>query len=188
MDRQNIRKAILDCGATRCEFFEDVSKIKVYPEFRTICERNACGSYNTSWAGPPACGTVEECIEKIRSYGQAMFIQYVHPIEDSYDFEGMARGAELFQDMMVKCKKTFASVHGGEFLTLGAGCCRKCAPCTYPDKPCRFPEESIPSVEAFGLNVTELTALAGADYMWSSNKVYYAGMIFFNEEDGNGTV
>ena len=34
-------------------------------------------------------------------------------------------------------------------LPIGAGCCTKCKTCTYPDAPCRFPEQAFSSMEAY---------------------------------------
>ena len=179
MDIDNVRSEILAAGATGTALLE-VEDIKIYPEFRDICEKNACRAYGTNWACPPATGTVEECTDKLKKYKHAIMIQYVHELIDSYDFEGMEEGAKKFKKIVFDCKKIFSEAYNGEFLVLGAGGCRTCEKCTYPDSECRHPEDIIHSMEAYCMNVMELTREAGLDYHWSNGKVYYAGMILYN--------
>ncbi|MBS7262564.1 MAG: DUF2284 domain-containing protein [Eubacteriales bacterium] len=180
MNRDEVIRRMKELGLTACVFLDDADAIRVYPEFRVLCEKNTCRAYDTNWAGPPACGTIEECEARIRQYKRSIFLQYVHTLIDSYDFEGMAESARLFRDMMSAAKSAFRELYDGDFLILGAGCCRYCEKCTYPDAPCRHPDKAISSVESYGLNVTDLTKMAGADYAWSSGKMYNVGMIFYD--------
>lgn len=179
MDIDKIRASIIELGATGTALL-DVADIKIYPEFRDICVKNGCGAYAANWACPPAMGTVEECEAELKSYSHAIMVQYVHELIDSYDFEGMAEGAEKFRRIIHDCKKLFGASYDGKFLILGAGGCKTCKKCTYPDSECRNPDGLIYSMEGYCLNVTELTRLAGLDYHWSNGNVYYAGMILFN--------
>ena len=61
-------------------------------EIRKLCEQNVCRLYGTSWACPPAVGTVEECRARCLRYASAMVFNAVYPLEDSFDYEGMQRG------------------------------------------------------------------------------------------------
>jgi predicted metal-binding protein len=47
---------------------------------------------------------------------------------------------------------------------MGMGACTRCGQCTYPDQPCRFPELAYPSMEAYGLVVSEVCKRNGAPY------------------------
>lgn len=52
-------------------------------------------------------------------------------------------------------------------LPIGAGCCTRCKECTYPDNPCRFPDKTFASMEAYGMLVTQVCQ--------DNNLTYYYG-------------
>ena len=62
---------------------------------------------------------------------------------------------------------------------LGCEGCDICEKCTYPDAPCRFPEKAIPSIEACGISVVELSKLIGLNYNNGPCTVTYFCMILF---------
>ena len=49
----------------------DTGDIKVQSRVRTICKQE-CERYGSTWACPPAAGTLDECREKCLSYANAM--------------------------------------------------------------------------------------------------------------------
>ena len=44
----------------------DTAGIRFRQDIRAMCEVNTCRAYGTTWACPPAVGTVEECGERVR--------------------------------------------------------------------------------------------------------------------------
>ena len=72
-------------------------------------------------------------------------------------------------------------------LPMGAGTCRRCARCTYPDAPCRFPEEQVVSMEAYGLLVSQVCQDCGAVYYHGPRTMTYVSCIFLRRgaEGGN---
>ncbi|MBR2520647.1 MAG: DUF2284 domain-containing protein [Oscillospiraceae bacterium] len=146
--------------------------IPLSPEIRKICEDNTCRSYGTTWACPPAVGTFEECRDIIRSYSGALVFSTVCPLEDSFDFEGMARGHREFKKV---CDRVGEKLEKPFLLLSNEGCIR-CRECTYPEAPCRFPEKLYPSLEGFGVLVGELASMAGVKYR-NPGAVTYFGMI-----------
>ena len=48
--------------------------------------------------------------------------------------------------------------------------------------PCRFPEKAIPSLEAYGINVSRLASAAEMKYINGQNTVTYFGMVLFEEK------
>jgi len=50
------------------------------------------------------------------------------------------------------------------FLLLSNEGCIRCKSCTYPDAPCRFPDKLYPSLEGYGILVTELAKKAGLNF------------------------
>ena len=46
-------------------------------------------------------------------------------------------------------------------------------------QPCRHPEDALPSLEAYGVNVSKLAAACGMKYVNGANTVtYFAGVLF----------
>lgn len=66
---------------------------------RKICEDNGCRLYGTTWACPPAVGTVKECQTQCLKYETAMVFNSVYPLKDSFDYEGMMQGHSAFKDL-----------------------------------------------------------------------------------------
>ena len=66
-----------------------------------------------------------------------------------------------------------------DVLPLGAGCCHVCKECTYPDAPCRFPEQALSSMEAYGLLVSQSCTDCGLRYNYGPNIIAYTGCFLF---------
>lgn len=156
------------------------AQIPFSPEVRKLCEGNACRSYGTTWACPPAVGMVEECKAKCLSYAHALVFNQVFPLEDSFDFEGMRAGYAVFKQTCDKLYE-FVKPQASDFLLLSNESCNRCKQCTYPDAPCRFPEKLFPSVEGFGILVAGLAEAAKINYINGPNTVTYFGMLLFND-------
>ena len=79
-------------------------------EVRDMCAVNKCKSYDKNWACPPACGTIEECAEKINSFNSGIIVQTTAELEDELDFEGMGEAArkhgENYISMLEEIRKT----------------------------------------------------------------------------------
>jgi len=143
------------------------------PELLEYCKSNVCGNYNKSWTCPPACENAEEQREKIISYENVFVFTTMHKLEDSFDFEGMTRGRELHTSLTIEFKKRAASP------VYGAGSCPACDFCAFPS-PCAFPEKKIGSIEAAGINVTELSKAAGIAYNNGPNTVTFFSISLYN--------
>jgi len=149
--------------------FLPASELVFAPELLEYCKSNVCGNYNNSWVCPPACESMEEQREKIFSYENVFVFTTMHKLEDSFDFEGMTRARELHTSLTIEFKKiTNAPVYG-------AGSCPICSFCAFP-QPCPFPEKKIGSIEAAGINVTELSKSAGIAYNNGQNTVTFFSM------------
>ncbi|MHB1452358.1 MAG: DUF2284 domain-containing protein [Saccharofermentanales bacterium] len=153
-------------------------QIEFLPEIRELCEKNSCRNFATTWACPPAVGTLSECKEKCLMYDHAMVFNSVYPLEDSFDLEGMEAGHRKFK---IVCDKLYYLVksHLDDFLLLSNESCIRCKDCTYPDSPCRFPEILFPSIEGFGILVVKLAEIAQISYINGKNTVTYFGMILY---------
>lgn len=156
------------------------AQIPFSPEVRKLCEGNVCRSYGTTWACPPAVGTVEACKSKCLSFQHALVFNQVFPLEDSFDFEGMRAGHAAFKET---CDELYDFIKPkiSDFLLLSNESCNRCSKCTYPDSSCRFPEKLFPSIEGFGILVAGLAETAAINYINGANTVTYFGMLLYND-------
>ena len=150
------------------------NKLSFLPELLDYCKANACGKYGKSWACPPACGSMEEQREKILRYENILVFTTKHELEDSFDHEGMTRGREKHTLLAQELRKKFDNAP-----LYGAGACPVCGVCAYP-APCPFPGKMIVSVEAAGIDVTELSRSAGIAYNNGPNTVTYFSIILLS--------
>lgn len=148
-------------------------------EVRRLCEGNACRCYGTSWACPPAVGTLAECRARCRSYARMLVFNAWYPLEDSFDFEHMHAGLLDFKSI---CDRLFDLVCTAvpDFLLLSNESCFRCARCTYPDAPCRHPDRLFPSLEGYGILVQQLASAAGIPYIHGANTVSFFGGLLFD--------
>ena len=145
--------------AKNCDFTHyaqlDISTLEFLQEIRDMCNPEQCRSYNKSWSCPPACASLEEMRERVKAYKTGILVQTVGDLEDSMDWDGImeagAQHKENFGKMRKELSKKFPSI-----LALGAGECKVCEACTYPDSPCRYPEKMEISMEACGLFVSKV--------------------------------
>jgi predicted metal-binding protein len=149
--------------------FLPASELVFSPELLEYCKSNVCGNYNKSWTCPPACESMEEQREKILSFENVFVFTTMHKLEDSFDFEGMTHGRELHTSLTIEFKKR------ADTPVYGTGSCPACNFCAFPS-PCAFPEKKIGSIEAAGINVTELSKAAGIAYNNGPNTVTFFSM------------
>ena len=170
-DFDNLAELAKECGFTHTAPL-DIGTLQFMQEIRDMCNPDKCDRYGKSWSCPPACASLEEMRERVRSYGGGLLVQTVGELEDSYDWEGImdtgARHKEYFQRMYDALRKDEAQV-----LAMGAGACSLCDPCTYPSEPCRFPDKASASMEACGLYVSKVCTDNGLAYNYGQNKIAF---------------
>ena len=152
----------------------DPSVLEFKQEVRDMCAADKCRSYNKSWSCPPACGSLEEITIQCQPYTRGLVVQTTTQLESSFDFEGISDLGRRHSDSMLKMADTLAE-KGLDFLPMGAGSCRRCESCTWPDSPCRFPEKVFPSMEACGLIVSETCTAASLPYYYGQDTMTYVG-------------
>lgn len=155
-----------------------VDAICFHLDFRDICASNACGMFGRCWMCPPAVGAAEDLIAHAKSFHQALVYQTIHPIEDSFDIEGMLAAGER-QNRLAQAVQSLLRQNGEErFLHLGAGGCRYCPTCAKADEqPCRFPNRALASLEAYCIDVSRLAKSCGLKYINGANTVTYFGLL-----------
>ncbi len=153
------------------------------PEFREACRANSCGMYGRCWMCPPDIGEIEELIEQLNKYDYALLYQTVFQLEDSFDVEGMMESAVRHCEISREIGRRLEAKLPGGSLHLIAGGCRYCKKCAKADGlPCRFPNEALSSLEAYGIDVFHTAKNAGLSYINGQDTVTFFSMILFTED------
>ena len=147
--------------------------------FRDICASNSCGMYGKCWMCPPDVGDIDKLMSEVSKYEYALVYQKIGTLEDSFDYEGMVEAKHKFYELTQSLRSTVDTSDFSKILHLGAGGCGVCKVCAKRSgEPCRFPKLAIPSLEAYGVNVSKLAASAGMKYINGKNTVTYFGAVF----------
>lgn len=164
-------------GAYRSQVIS-TDDIKTDVAFRDMCKANLCGKYGRCYTCPPDIGDINDLVFKLKSYKYALVYQTVGELEDSFDVEGMQDAAKKHASVVKQLLKD----HPDNTLHLGAGGCPHCERCAkITNEPCRHPDIAISSLEAHGVNVSELAKVSGMKYINGQNTVTYFGAMLFNE-------
>ena len=153
------------------------SELRFLQEVRDMCAADKCNAYGRSWSCPPACGTLEEIRGKAAMFTWGILLQTTAELEDDFDFEAMT---EAMEQQKIHLDAFVAALDRNEpYLVMAAGTCTRCATCSYPDSPCRFPEKMYVSMEAYGLVVSEVCELARVPYYYGPKTITYSSCVLF---------
>ena len=148
-------------------------------EVRSMCAEDRCKSYGKSWSCPPAVGSVARAKERARDYHRGIIVQTAGSLSDSFDMDGtasiMRRHRKDF-DTLVRQIRNFYP----DCLPMGAGTCRICRSCTYPDRPCRHPDKMVSSMEAYGLLVSDVAIRSGLKYNYGENTMCFTSCVLID--------
>lgn len=159
----------------------DTECVETDASFRALCASNVCGAYGRCWMCPPDVGEIELLMKTLRTFDHALVYQTVWMLEDSYDIEGMGEAADAHARLSLRLAERCKRGPFSKLLHLAAGGCHVCPTCAkVQNQSCRFPDRALPSLEAYGVNVSRLAAAAGMKYINGQNTVTYFGAIFFN--------
>ena len=155
----------------------DIATLKPMQAVRDMCASDQCRAYGKNWTCPPHCGTLAECEAKIRRYRCGILLQTVGKLEKTIDTKGYRdterRHLELFRRFCELVRESCPDT-----LCLGAGGCRICGECAWPD-PCRFPDKACASMEGYGLFVTQVCRDNGVEYYHGEKTVTYTACVLF---------
>lgn len=177
-----LRDSAISLGATHAEII-GTELVPLDPVFRSMCESNACGTYGRCWMCPPDVGDIEELMAQVREYDYAFVYQLVSELEDSFDFEGMIDARKNMSKLTQTIAREFADIVPAHHLHLSVGGCGVCEVCAKVEgKPCLHPDLAVPSLEAYGVNVSRLAAAAGMKYINGQDTVTYFGALLFSAD------
>ena len=146
-------------------------------DVRGMCAENKCGAYNRNWTCPPAIGTIEECQQRIWQFQRGILLQTVGFMTKAIDSKCYRETEQRHLEQLCALADALRKEYP-QALCLGAGGCRVCRKCAYPE-PCRFPEKAMSSMEGYGLFVTQVCRDAGVSYHHGEKTVTYTACILF---------
>jgi predicted metal-binding protein len=172
-----LKELALDCGFSYTGELNPAT-LKLRPEVRDACAADKCGAYGKNWACPPACGSLEECGERMRPYTKGLILQTSNRLEDSLDYETMQQTGVDHGKNLIRFQHRLKDRLSG-FLLLGGGACKVCESCGCPDTPCRFPGKKMYSMEAMGLVVSDVCSANKLPYYYGPNTITFVGCLLF---------
>lgn len=163
-------------GFTRAAVL-DVAALQPRQDIRDMCAADKCRAYGKNWTCPPHCGTLEDCSRILKRYSHGILLQTAGKLSKTIDTRGMRRVEEehlaRFREFCAGIRKVYPDA-----LCLGTGGCRICGSCAFPE-PCRFPEKACPSMEGYGLFVTQVCRDAGVPYFYGEKTIAYTACVLF---------
>lgn len=164
------------CGFTNAASVSP-SMLTTHAEVREMCAADKCHAYGQNWMCPPHCGSLHACEQGLHAYSHGLVVQSVGYIEDSFDYERMEQLEKQhlrhFRALQDAIRHDAASVLG-----LASGGCRICSACAYPEA-CRHPLLAYPSMEGYGLLVSEVCRIAGLRYYYGENAISYLALFLY---------
>ena len=178
MDHQELIDIALDAGANKAAIIS-VKDIVLSASFRDICATNSCGKYGCCWMCPPDIGDIDALMAQVRGYQHGLLYQSISEIEDSFDIEGMMEAGEKHAWLSQRIE-AFLMPLLEKHLHLTCGGCRLCERCAKLDGlPCRKPEQALPSMEGYGIDVYNTCKPTSLKYINGQNTVTYFGIVLF---------
>lgn len=146
-------------------------------DIRDMCNADKCMIFGKNWGCPPHCGTVAECQQKMHGYKNAILLQTTGHMTKAVDSkcyrETEQRHLKNFYALAELAQEAYPDA-----LCLGAGGCRICKKCAWPE-PCRFPEKAVSSMEGYGLFVTQVCRDVGVPYHYGERTITYSACILY---------
>ena len=158
--------------------FVEPEKLEFSSRIRWICEHE-CPMYGTTWACPPAVGSVARCGEKCRGYRNCLLISTITEVADIADIQQTLDTRPEHEEITNQVGDLLRQ-QGVEPYILSTEACAVCRRCAYLDGgPCRHPERMHPCVESHGINVIPLLEELGLTFQYGENVVTWVSLLFF---------
>ena len=159
-------------------FYIDPKSLEFSDRIRWICE-NECPMCNSTWACPPAVGSVAACREKCRSYENCLMIATITEVEDIANLEetlATRPDHEAITNQVADLMEELGTTPDVLSTEAGAICDR----CAWLDgQPCRYPQKMHPCVESHGINLIPTLEENGIEFQFGSNVVTWVSLLFY---------
>lgn len=174
---EDILKLAQDTGFSHAALFREEILAPMH-EVRDMCADGRCGRYGKCWSCPPGCGTLTENKIIMDRYDDGLLVQTTGELDGDFDAEGIKRTEDRHKKNFSRLARRFRAIIP-DCLPLSAGSCTICPRCTYPYKPCRFPDRIFSSMEAYGLLVSDVCEKAGLRYYYGPGTMTFSSCILF---------
>ena len=154
----------------------DASDLEARTEVRDMCAADRCHAYGRCRSCPPACGTLEQCQAQMHRYKRGILLQTTGDMEDDFDVEALYETEQRHKASFTTLVRQIRTLYPN-CLPLTAGTCTLCRKCTYPERPCRFPQKRFSSMEAYGLLVSDVCLKSGLKYYYGPKTITYTSCI-----------
>ena len=178
MDRTALEAELAGLPILQYEFIS-TNELTFSERIRHVCETE-CPMYGKTWACPPGVGSVEACMARCLQYPEALLLTTVAEVRDIADIEETLATRGAHEDVTRQAEGLLRA-QGLETYVLSTEACTRCARCTYPDAPCRFPAEMYPCTESHAIVVTEIAEKYGIEFI-TGNAVTWFSILFFREK------
>jgi len=146
-------KQVLDSGADFAKIIEP-KQVAVANWVRLKCQFG-CDCYGGRLSCPPFSPTPEYTQKMLAEYRRALIFTYRSQTED-----GEKKKRRSMRKVLVEVERELFLDGYYKALGLGAGPCNCCTRCDVT-KPCKYPDEARPSMEACGIDVYQTARTAG---------------------------
>jgi len=177
MDRVRVEARLAELPILQYEFIT-TAELHFSERVRHICETE-CPMYGQTWACPPGVGSVPDCVARCQSYPTALLLTTATEVRDIADMEETLATRAAHEDI-ARAARDILRAEGLETYVLSTEACTRCAQCTYPDAPCRFPDEMFPCTESHAIVVTDLAERYGIEFI-NGNAVTWFSILFYRE-------
>lgn len=158
----------------------ETKAISVEDRVRTVC-REECQRYGTTWACPPAVGSLEECGKKIHSYPYGIFFSSVAEVTDILNMDELLSTRKAHERLCDEIGE-YIKQEGHEVFVLSTESCDICEKCTYLEGlPCRFPDKMHPCLESYGVVASQIVEREQMEYQLGGNTVLWFSLVLFRE-------
>ena len=144
---------------------------------RHICETE-CPMFGTTWACPPAVGSLGQCRERVLRFDEGLLFSTIAEVDDIADLTAAlktrAAHEEITRQVLALARRQCPGA-----TALSAEACAICERCAYPDAPCRHPERMFPCVESHGILVTDLAERHGLECFGGSGAVTWFSLVLY---------
>ncbi|MCI6850512.1 MAG: DUF2284 domain-containing protein [Clostridiales bacterium] len=177
MDKAALEERLAELPLYSYGFF-DPRELEFTDRVRWVCEHE-CPMYGTTWACPPAVGTVEECRKKCMSYPECLMIASVTEVSDISNIDETLATRPAHEKLTNRVRDEMRELGVRPFI-LSTEACTICSRCAYLDGlPCRMPGAMHPCVESQGINVIPLLEKFGLEFQYGENVVTWVSLLFF---------
>lgn len=177
MDKAALEERLAELPLYSYGFFY-TRELEFTDRVRWVCEHE-CPMYGTTWACPPAVGTVEECRKKCMSYPECLMIASVTEVSDISNIDETLATRPAHEKLTNRVRDEMRELGVRPFI-LSTEACTICSRCAYLDGlPCRMPGAMHPCVESQGINVIPLLEKFGLEFQYGENVVTWVSLLFF---------